>query len=148
MIPLADMHCHLLAGLDDGPRTPEEAVAMCRMVYEEGVRLSAASVQYNERYGRLEPERIRQATLALRADLIKANIPLTVAPTAAIMAFPEMVEAWQEGKLMSVADRKAFMLVEMPPRLFVDLRETARRFQPLGMRIILAHPERHPELLH
>ena len=43
MIPLVDMHCHLLAGLDDGPRSQEEAVAMCRMAYEEGIRMVAAT---------------------------------------------------------------------------------------------------------
>ena len=33
---LADTHVHLLAGLDDGPDTPAEAVAMCRFLVAEG----------------------------------------------------------------------------------------------------------------
>ena len=35
MIPLVDMHCHLLAGLDDGPRTQEDALEMCRIAYAD-----------------------------------------------------------------------------------------------------------------
>src|SRR4051812_25378968 len=30
VVPLVDMHVHLLAGLDDGPRTLDDAVAMCQ----------------------------------------------------------------------------------------------------------------------
>jgi protein-tyrosine phosphatase len=40
------------------------------------------------------------------------------------------------------------MLVEMPDGLFVDLREIARDLRRAGVRPILAHPERHAELLH
>jgi len=36
MLPLVDIHCHLLAGLDDGPRTDEEALAMCQLAYPGG----------------------------------------------------------------------------------------------------------------
>jgi protein-tyrosine phosphatase len=36
----------------------------------------------------------------------------------------------------------------MPHNVFVDLRPTARRFRKIGIRLILAHPERQPELLH
>ena len=40
MTPLADTHVHLLAGLDDGPPTEDEAVAMCRMLVSEGATLA------------------------------------------------------------------------------------------------------------
>ena len=48
MIPLVDMHVHLLAGLDDGPRSREDAVAMCRIAHEEGVQMAAASAHQND----------------------------------------------------------------------------------------------------
>jgi protein-tyrosine phosphatase len=64
------------------------------------------------------------------------------------MAHPEMASSWEMGKLMSVADRGKFLLVEMPHRMFVDLRDMVRRFRAKGVRIILAHPERQPEFLH
>ena len=41
MIPLADTHVHLLAGLDDGPPTPDVALAMCRAAPTLGVTLRA-----------------------------------------------------------------------------------------------------------
>jgi protein-tyrosine phosphatase len=148
MIPFADIHCHLLAGLDDGPRTDQEALAMCRLAYDEGIRLVAATAHQNDQWNEVTPERIRSATEALNQNLKRASISLTVFPTAEVMAFPGMELAWQEKKLLSLADRNQYLLVEMPHRLFVDLSAPAREFRRLGVRLIVAHPERSPELLH
>jgi protein-tyrosine phosphatase len=148
MIPLADMHCHLLAGLDDGPRTNEDAMAMCRLACNEGTRLAAATAHQNEEWSNVTPERIRSATVELNKNLKEASLPLTVFPTAEVMVFPGMETAWQEKKLLSLGDRNQYLLVEMPHHLCVDLRVSAKNFRALGIRLILAHPERSPELLH
>jgi protein-tyrosine phosphatase len=148
MIPLVDMHVHLLAGLDDGPRTSEDALAMCRIAYEEGTRLAAATAHQNERWSLVTPERIREAARELAGKLQEAGVPLSVLPCAEVMAQPDLEEAWAGGKLLSVADRGQYVLLEMPHALFVDLRPIIQRLQRVGLRLILAHPERHPELLH
>src|SRR5688500_19617227 len=57
MPPLVDTHCHLLAGLDDGPKTPEDALAMCRLTYDQGVRHSVALAHQNEDYPDNSPAR-------------------------------------------------------------------------------------------
>jgi protein-tyrosine phosphatase len=148
MLPLVDLHCHLLAGLDDGPRTEDDALAMCRLAYEEGTRMAAALAHQNERWSAVTPEAIRSAAGKLAARLREAAVPLTVFPCAEVTASPDIVEAWEAGRLMSVADRGQFLLVEMPHGLFVDLRPAVRRLAAAGVRVILAHPERQPELLH
>src|SRR5262249_57888007 len=40
------------------------------------------------------------------------------------------------------------LLLEMPHGLFVDLRHLTSQLRQAGVRPILAHPERQPELLH
>lgn len=148
MIPLVDVHCHLLAGLDDGPRTDEEAVEMCRLAYAEGIRMAAATAHQNERYEAVTPARICEASSKLSRQLQEARIGLTVFPTAEVMVQPEVATLWSKGDLLSVADRKQYLLLEMPHGLFVDLRDIVVKLREAGVRIILAHPERHPELLH
>ena len=59
MLPLVDLHCHLLAGLDDGPRTLEAALEMCAIASADGVRLMAATAHQNPRWRDVTPERIR-----------------------------------------------------------------------------------------
>jgi protein-tyrosine phosphatase len=56
MIPLVDIHCHLLAGLDDGPRTPEDALEMCRIAYADGIRIIAAGAHQNDHYPENTPD--------------------------------------------------------------------------------------------
>jgi len=134
--------------MDDGPRLPEDALAMCRIAAAEGTRRIAATAHQNDHYPLVTPDRIRAATLALATALREAAVPLNVVPVAEVMAHPEMEAAFARGELLTVADRGAFMLVEMPHGLFVDLRAMIGRFRKAGVRVILAHPERSPELLH
>jgi protein-tyrosine phosphatase len=144
---MTDLHVHLLAGLDDGPRTWDDAVAMCRIAAEDGVRQSVALAHQSERWA-VTPDQIRTAVKELARWLTEERIPLTVVPAAEVMATPELPDAWDAGRLVSVGDHGKYLLVEMPNRVFVDLRPAVRRLARRGVRVILAHPERHPELLH
>src|SRR5262245_27817362 len=134
--------------MDDGPRTPDDALEMCRMASAEGTRLAAALAHQNERWPDVTPERIRAAVSELSASLTAAGIELEVFPCGEVMARTDLAGAWRAGTLMSVADRGAFILLEMPHDLFVDLRQTVDELRTCGIRLILAHPERTPELLH
>lgn len=148
MIPLADTHCHLLAGLDDGPRTLDEAVEMCRIAWEEGTRVIAATAHMNEQWPGVTPERIRTATKELAARLEDIDLPLTVYPCAEVTVSPELGDSWVRGELLSVSGRGVYLLIELPAGVFLDLCELVRRLGEVGIRPILAHPERQPELLY
>ena len=148
MIPLVDIHCHLLGGLDDGPRTKAVAVAMCRMAYDEGVRMMAATAHQNEEWPANTLDRIRAATRSLAAALRAENVPLTVFPSAEVMVQPATETLWARGEILSIADRRRYVLLEMPHGLCVDLRALVRRLRHAGLRVVLAHPEQYEELLH
>jgi protein-tyrosine phosphatase len=148
MIPLVDIHCHLLAGLDDGPRTEAEALEMCRQIWAEGVHLCAALAHQNAQYAAVTPDRIREQTRRLAKALLEADVPLAVFPCAEVMVHPDIEVSWRRGELLSVADRSPYLLVELPHGLFVDLHGIVTDLRNAGVRPILAHPERQPELLH
>jgi protein-tyrosine phosphatase len=148
MVPLVDIHCHLLAGLDDGPRTMEAALDMCAMAFQDGVRLMAAGAHQNERWPNVTPAVIRDATRQLEMALSRHGLPMTVFPCAEVMAHPDTLDHWREGKLLSVNDGNQYLLLEMPHGLFVDLVPTVRSLRKVGLRPILAHPEREERFLH
>jgi len=148
MIPLIDVHCHLLAGLDDGPATQEEALAMCRLAYSDGTRMVAATAHQNEDYPEVTPDRIRSAWETLSQLLREAEIPLTVFPNAEVMVDAEVVAAWTGGRLLSMSDRRRYLLIEMPHGCFLDLESLIRKLVAQGIRPVLAHAERQEELLH
>jgi protein-tyrosine phosphatase len=134
--------------LDDGPRTAEDALAMCRIAYNEGVRLICATAHQNPHWSEVTPDVIRNASRELADQLRDKGLGLTVFPCAEVMVHPDIDDDWKAGKILSVADRGKYLLMELPHGLFVDLRHTVVRLMELGLRPILAHPERQPELLH
>jgi protein-tyrosine phosphatase len=147
LLPLVDTHCHLLAGLDDGPRSDDDALAMCRMAFDEGTRLICATAHQNDHYPDVTPDRIRTATKHLGEQLRAANVPLSIFPCAEVMVRPEMEEEYKGGQLLSVGDQGKYLLIEMPHGMVVDVSYLVRGLVESGVRPILAHPERYPELL-
>ena len=148
MVPLVDMHVHLCAGLDDGPRSLDDAVQMCRRSHAEGTRLSVALAHQNESWPDVTPDRIRAAVADLAARLRAEQLEFAVYPTAEVMVGPDTEADWRAGRFLTVADRGAALLLEMPHQLFLDVRSLVRTLTRAKVRPILAHPERTPELLH
>jgi len=147
MFPLADTHVHLLAGRDDGPRTEDEALAMCRMLVAEGVRTATALAHQNTTFPGNTTDTLRTAAIALAERLKAERIPLSVVPAAEVILGSETVADWQAGKLLSIADRGKCLLAEMPHGMFLDPRLIAGELRPLGVRLVLAHTERYDQLL-
>ncbi len=147
MAPLADTHVHLLAGLDDGPASVAEALAMARVLVHEGVAHATALAHQNPDYPENTAERLLAAAAALAAALADRRIPLTVYPTGEVMLGPETLDDWTAGRLLPVGNHRRFLLVEMPHGVFLNLLPIAAVFRQQGVRLILAHAERYPQLL-
>ena len=147
MIPLADTHVHLLAGLDDGPLTSDVALAMCRMLVNEGVQHATALAHQNECYPDNTAERLRVAATQLSADLAGSGIPLSVYPTGEVMLSHTTFDDWKSGKLLTVGDHGKWLLVEMPHGVCLNILPLAEAFRPYGVRLIIAHAERYRDIL-
>ncbi|MBA2227605.1 MAG: CpsB/CapC family capsule biosynthesis tyrosine phosphatase [Thermogemmata sp.] len=148
MVPFADTHVHLLPGRDDGPLTVDEALAMCRMLVSEGVRHAAALAHQNASYPDNDAAALRTAVAELQPLLQARQIPLTLYPAGEIMLGPEFLDQWKAGRYLTLGDSGQTLLVEMPHGQFLDLLPLADYFRPLGIRLIVAHAERYPELLY
>lgn len=147
MTPLADTHVHLLAGLDDGPPTPDTALAMCRMLVSEGARHATALAHQNPHYPDNTADFLRAAAAELAAALRETQIPLSVYPTGEVMLSENTLAEWRRGRLLSVGDHKRWLLVEMPHNVFLNVLPLAGALRSEGAGLIIAHAERYPELL-
>ena len=144
--PLIDTHCHLHPGLDDGPADRNTALAMCRAAWEDGVRAIAATAHQNPSWPEATAARIRSSTGQLQAALEQAGIALDVYPCGEVMLSPELLDDWQAGRLVSVADAGRYLLIEMPHGVFLEISQLIDDLVARGLRPILAHPERCAEL--
>jgi protein-tyrosine phosphatase len=143
-----DLHVHLLAGLDDGPVDPAEALQMCRMLTDEGVTHSVALAHQNRRYPQNTPEKIREATSSLREQLQAHSVLLQIFPTAEVEIRSDLEHRWDDGKFLSIADQSQFLLLEFPRDQILDLKPLFPELRKRKLRAVIAHAERTEELLY
>jgi protein-tyrosine phosphatase len=138
-----DLHCHVLPGIDDGPATIEDAIALARDAAAAGTRVLVATPHVNRRFAN-EAAAIATAAAELNTRLIAEGIAVEVRPGAEI-AISRAVELPQEELRRLTLGGGQWLLLEPPftPQasgLDILLQDIQRR----GHRIVLAHPERCP----
>jgi protein-tyrosine phosphatase len=142
---MVDMHSHVLPGIDDGAKTPEESVELVKRMMDLGIKKIIATPHIMADYYRNTAETIKASHELLMAELKKENIDIVV-ETAAEHYFDETFEARiKDRDLMTMGDNYVlfeFSFVNQPPN-WVPIIQKLRNS---GYKPILAHPERYPYL--
>jgi protein-tyrosine phosphatase len=142
-----DIHCHCLPGLDDGPATIEESLALCEALARDGVTTVVASPHQLGRYDRLNSASvIREAVAELNAALASQQIPLEVLAGGDVRIDERLPRLLESDEVVTVADAGYHLLLELPHELFVDPLPTIDVLRERGLQSILTHPERHAYL--
>ena len=144
---MIDIHCHILPGIDDGPRHLDDALAMVRLAVQDGIRTIIATPHCHDGVYEGQLHDIRAACVRFNAVLAAENLPLQVLAGAEIRFTPEFVEALNAGRLPSLAGQGAFLL-ELPELFITEAVVRVIKFlKKKNARCILAHPERNALLL-
>lgn len=141
---MIDIHTHILPGVDDGSRSWEETLQMCRMAYKKGISHMVATPHFIPGAYTQGIKRGPQLLEELRERLKKEGIPLEVSLAAEIEPFPEMIQWMEEGRL-PLYPSGHHILVESP--MFSSppwMEDIIRDILSGGPTPILAHPERSP----
>ncbi len=143
---MIDLHSHILPGVDDGAATMHDAVAMLEIAESDGTEIMVATPHVPLPQGDpLLPEEILRRVLDLNAVARDHGIPLEVMAGSEIRCEPSIVEALQQGELLSL-NGSPYVLLELP--LFGDwpvhVRSTIYDLQLAGYMPVLAHVERYP----
>jgi protein-tyrosine phosphatase len=136
---VVDLHAHILPGIDDGPRTSAEALAIARAAVAAGTRVLAATPHVNARWDP-SPARIREGVAELRELLAAEQVPLELAGGAEV-AQARLADLDDDAlrALALGAGRHVLLECEPPGRdVEVDVRELLAR----GHGVLLAHAER------
>ncbi|MBX3192737.1 MAG: protein tyrosine phosphatase [Labilithrix sp.] len=144
-----DLHCHWIAGIDDGARTVDASLAMLRGLKRAGFDTVMATPHM--RPGMFDNDRaaLEAAFEAMRPHLADPELPAV--HLASEHFFDEIVfdrllrgEGLPYPALGDGKPRRRGVLVEVSPQAFPPRLE--RRFFDLsraGLRPVLAHPERY-----
>lgn len=142
---MIDLHCHVLAGIDDGPETIEGSLALARASAAAGVRTIVATPHVSARYPN-QPETILALVDELSGLLAQEDVEIAILPGAeiAMTAVAEIDDSQLERMRLGAGE---WILLEPPfasvaPGLEMIVEDLKRR----GNRIVLAHPERCPAI--
>ncbi|NKE04697.1 tyrosine-protein phosphatase [Mesobacillus selenatarsenatis] len=144
---MIDLHCHILAGIDDGAQTMAESIEMARAAVNEGIDTIIATPHHKN--GRYENSKqvIIQKTDELNEVLKAENIPMTILPGQEPAIHGELLKGITLGEV-STLNNTQYIFIELPaghvPRytdqLLYDL-------QMEGKIPVIVHPERNQEII-
>ena len=138
-----ELHFHLLSGVDDGPATLEESVALARAAAADGTATILATPHVNEYFVTdvsSLPERVEEVAHALR----RAGVRIDVL-RGAELAHP-MVARLTQAEFELIAQGppgRRWLLLEAPLEgLDEDFAAAACELRDRGFAVVIAHPER------
>jgi protein-tyrosine phosphatase len=145
-IVMLDLHCHILPGIDDGPETLDEALALARFCEADGITHVVATPHCHQ-YLRTHRSRILPEVAAFNEELRHAGVRLVVLPGSEIqLTSPHGYKRdFEAGLLCHLGDGPDYTLVEFPwdnRHYPADAEKVVDWLRCRGMTAILAHPER------
>jgi protein-tyrosine phosphatase len=147
MEPFVDIHCHMLPGLDDGPADLDTSLRMAEMAVEDGIATVVATPHQLGNFSQNRGATIRSRTAWFQRTLDARGIPLQILPGADVRIEPELVHKVRSGEVASLADRKRYVLLELPHEVYVPLDRLLTELAAAGMVGVLSHPERNLGIL-
>jgi protein-tyrosine phosphatase len=139
-----DLHCHILPGLDDGPSSVEEALAMCRIAVEDGIRTIVATPHMLNGMFAVEREDVIEGVGGMSRALGEASIPLQILPGADVHLDRSVPSCLERGELITMSDLGRHLLLELPQDIVPEgTGEILFQVQLKGVTPIITHPERN-----
>lgn len=143
---MIDIHFHCLPGIDDGPATWEDAVALCRAAAAEGTQTIVATPHVlNDPWINDDPaERDR---LLLRLNALLGGTPAVV-PGCEVLFAEDVLELWERGTAGPLVglNRGAALLLEFGQGVVPANAEWIfHELAVMNVTPVIAHPERCPE---
>ena len=137
---MIDFHCHILPNLDDGATTVDDSMRMAKSLYDFGYKTVCCTPHCIKGYYDLTPQKVRDATLLLQADLDNAGINLELRPGTEYM-LDECFSDFADD-LLPLGDTR-LVLCEAPQQAHPGVvQKSLELIIEKGFVPLVAHPER------
>lgn len=140
---MIDIHCHLLPEVDDGPKSWDVAVEMCRMAIADGITHSVATPHANDRYA--YDRAYLSGLLEQLREKVGPELQLTLGCDFHL-SFENLERALATPHTYTIGETN-YLLIELSNySVPTQLGECFTRLGDRGLTPILTHPERNPIL--
>jgi protein-tyrosine phosphatase len=138
-----DLHCHILPGLDDGALDIEDSLAMARQAHADGIGTVCATPHIRHDHV-VRIEEIAERVRRVQEHLEDHGVPVRVLPGGELAQTEAEGLSEERVRLIALGGAGGWVLVEPAPGpLGEGLEALAERLAGRGLRILIAHPERH-----
>lgn len=143
---MIDLHAHVLPALDDGARTPAEALQMLEAAVRDGTRVVCATPHA------LGPDLdvARERAVAAHARLVReaaaSGLELELRLASEVYYRTDLDALARERRLVCLGEgARRYVLIEFPPtHVPPEAEEVLFRLRLEGVTPVIAHPERNP----
>lgn len=140
---MIDLHVHALPGIDDGPASLDDALALAQRALDQGTSVLVATPHVSEGYPNTSAG-IEAGVAALSAAAAEAGVDIRIVSGAEI-AIERLPTLDNEELAALTLGSGPYLLIETPLSPSVgDFVAPLRSLRARGFNIVLAHPERAP----
>jgi len=141
---MIDIHCHILPNLDDGPENLEEAIKMCHIAFDEGIKSIIATPHTMNGYYINNRQTINKAVNKLNFVLKDNHINLAILPGAEVHVNYNIMDLINQGTAMTLNDQGKYLMLEFPVHIIPPrIKDQIFKLKLEGITPIFAHPERN-----
>ena len=143
---MIDIHSHIVFGVDDGPRTREESLALLQEAFSQGVR-TIVSTSHRRKNMFEAPEEVIMENFKEIQALAQQELPdITILYGAEIYYSEDALEKLESKQIPTLNDTQ-YALIEFSSRTpYWEIRNALSKILLLGIKPVIAHIERYAEL--
>ena len=143
MAQFFDLHSHMLCGVDDGAKNPEEMFSMLEMAYEDGIRALCLTPHYSPYLFGDTSKASEQSFELLKKYVAEKHPDMRIFLGHELGYHHRALDALNEGVCRSMAGSR-YVLVDFPESVeFFEIQSAMDSLQRAGYFPILAHTERY-----
>lgn len=148
-IPLVDIHAHLLPRADDGSDSMTTSLQLAKEAVREGIHtIIATPNQMDGRYIN-DADKVLSDVEDFNGVLKRSQIELKILPGQEIRLSDQFLTAFDQGRLLTLANSKKYMLIELPNNSIPKIiNQVISKLREHAITVIIAHPERNLTFLN
>ena len=140
---MVDIHSHILPEIDDGPKSWDVCVAMCRAAAADGITHMVAAPHANDRY---HYDRECLEGLVAHLQQLVGDTPKILLGCDFHLSYENLQDAFANPSRYVIGDTR-YLLVEFSNYAIPqNTTDSFVKFGDLGITVIITHPERNPIL--